>query len=138
LKLLLLCLIGCVSLVAADFQWMDTQIENEFQTFKRTGITATMLDSVIQNIPNIGFGHALRRFQIIDRKVYGPAGGPKGLLEKIAQLYPVPDVDVILLDQDIIWNHWVLTGPVLATCKMAYIFEIKSVLAKLQKTFTIE
>lgn len=84
---------------------------------KRRGITEQMLDAVMYTRGKISFGYALDRFQVIGREVYGPEGESKRLLQKVAKLYPVPDVDVIIHGQDIIFNHWELKGPVLVTCK---------------------
>jgi len=98
--------------------WMDEQIEEEFRPFQESGIQLHMLNETIRKIPEIAFGNYLVRLQVIGGKVYGPEGNAKELLKKICSLYPVPNVDVILHEQDIIWNHWVLPGPVLATCKI--------------------
>lgn len=102
--------------------WMDQRIEEEFYAFHKSGVTLQMIDQLMENTSRISFGANLQRFQILGRKVYGPEGdyNPKGLLEKIAELYPVPDVDVVIFTQDIIWNPWDLAGPILATCKDAH------------------
>lgn len=100
------------------WRWMDEQIEEELRQFQKTGITREMLEKVMQNASRISFGSNLHHFKIIDRKVFGPSSAdynPKGLLEKVAELYPVPDVELILFSQDIIWNPWDLAGPVLVT-----------------------
>src|SRR2546422_3494818 len=97
--------------------WMDQRIEEEFSAYNKSGITLQMIEGVMNNTSRISFGGNLNRFQIIGGKVYGPQNYPKNLLEKLVKLYPVPDVDIILFNQDIIWNPWELAGPVLATCK---------------------
>lgn len=98
--------------------WMDAQIEEEFKEFEKTGITLEMLNGVLKKVPEITFGPNLIRLKIINGKVYGCGGFAKHLLDTICEIYSVPDVDLIVLEQDIIWNHWLLTGPVLATCKI--------------------
>lgn len=100
--------------------WMDEQLEQEFLPFKKSGITTAMLDETMRRAPGIGFGNHLLRFQIVNGKVYGPSEpypGAKDLLEKVVSLYPVPNVDVILFTQDILWHPWLLAGPIFATCK---------------------
>ena len=99
--------------------WMDRCIEKELAGFRETGITKDMLDKVMRNASRISFAQNLHRFTVIKGKVYGEEGPyePKRLLETLIQLYPIPDVDLILFTQDIIWNPWDLVGPVLATCR---------------------
>ncbi len=98
--------------------WMDAQIEKDFRIFKGSGITKEMLDKTMEKVPEISFGDDLVRLQIVNRKVVGREGYAKELLKKICEIYPVPDVDVIIHEQDIIWNHWLLPSPVLSTCKV--------------------
>lgn len=119
--------------------WMDQQIAQDFLPFEtdgalyflpferfheKKGITQHMLNCVMGNRSRISFGEALNRFQILNREVYGPEGEAKRLLQKVAQIYPVPDVDVIVHSQDIIFNHWDLQGPVLVTCKTGGVMQI--------------
>lgn len=98
--------------------WMDAQIEEDFKAFERRGISLRMLDYMMQKVPEITFGVNLIRLKIIHGKVYGQGGFAKHLLDTLCEIYPIPDVDVIVLEQDIIWNHSILPGPVLATCKI--------------------
>lgn len=111
--------------------WMDQQISQDFRAFEhkkkpdslpfksrnKKKITELMLNCVMENRSTISFGYDLIRLQVINREVYGPEVEAKRLLQKIAKIYPVPDVDVIIHGQDIIFNHWNLQGPVLVTCK---------------------
>ncbi len=97
---------------------MDEQIDQEFKPFERKGITEKLLDKIINKIPEISFGHALKRYQIINRQVIGPDGEGKDLLKRIIDLYRVPNVDIIIHSWDIIWEPKNLPGPVLATCKI--------------------
>ncbi len=100
------------------WKWMDEQIDQEFKPFERKGITKKLLDATIKKIPEISFGNALKRYQIINRQVIGPDGEAKDLLKRIIDLYHVPNVDIIVHLQDIIWEPKTLPGPVLATCKI--------------------
>jgi len=127
IRSLITCLLFCLSSATyaqslnvnnPKWEWMDAQIEEEFKEFEETGITLEMLDSVMGKAPEITFGSNLVRLKIIDGKVYGPDGYAKHLLDTICEIYCIPDVDVIILEQDIIWNHEILPGPVLATCKI--------------------
>lgn len=111
--------------------WMDQQISQDFRAFEqkkdpdflpfkprnKKTITERMLNCVMENRFTISFGDALTRLQVIDREVYGPEGEAKRLLQKVVKIYPVPDVDVIIHGQDIIFDYWKLQGPVLVTCK---------------------
>lgn len=118
--LLLPSVMQATSLDWADpkWEWMDRQIEKDFVHFKKTGITLHMLDRTMLKVPQISFGHCLVRLKVIDGQIFGPEGNSKELLTKILENYEVPNVDVILQEQDIIWNHSILPGPVLVTCKM--------------------
>lgn len=119
--------------------WMDEQIAHDFYPFEhdgeldylpfeagygKHGITEHMLDSVMNSTSIISFGDALTRLQVINREVYGPDVEAKRLLQKVAKIYPVPNVDVIIHGQDIIFNHWQLRGPVLVTCKTGGVMQI--------------
>lgn len=119
-------LLCCLRIVHAEepldvrspkWNWMDEQIDAEFAIFK-SGITEEMLDGVMNKTPLLSYGDNYYRLQIINRQVFGRDGQAKELLRKVAEIYPVPDVDVILFDHDIVWNYWELTGPILATCKI--------------------
>lgn len=116
--------------------WMDKRIEADFTGFKDTGIAEHMLDGGILNAHTISFGYALARYQIINGQLYGPTYGPgmssgnpaqgetERLLRKIIELYPVPDLDIIVFGQDVIFNHWNLHTPVLVTCHSGGLMQI--------------
>ena len=100
------------------WKWMDEQIDQEFSPYQKTGITKEMLNQTLSNTAKISFGNHLHHFKIIDGKVYGSSSAhhnAKGLLEKVAELYPVPDVEIILFTHDVIWNPWELSSPVFVT-----------------------
>lgn len=103
--------------------WMDEQISYDFRGFEwgwisdeKSGLTEQMIKDVVA--ATSGRLCFVGRFQVIDREVYGPELEAKRLLQKIAKLYPVPDVDVVIYGQDIILDHGGLPGPILVTCTM--------------------
>lgn len=100
------------------WHWMDEQIEEQLGPFRNSGITLSMLSETMHRIPEFSRHSHCRRHQIINRQVFGPEGEAKALLEKIAKLYPVPDVDVFINLDDIIWLWWIPPTPILTTCKI--------------------
>lgn len=96
--------------------WMDQQIALDFLPFEKEGISEAMVDRAFRRA--FAFPH-VARLQIIGGKVYGGGGGEADrLLTKITQLYPVPDVDIVVYGQDLIHDHWNVPGPILVTCKL--------------------
>ncbi|MFZ0564853.1 MAG: glycosyl transferase family 90, partial [Chlamydiales bacterium] len=98
------------------WRWMDKQINKQFAPFRK-GITKEMLDETMKNAPKIPYGEHFVRFQILDGKVHGMAKLPlqktvKELLERVAAVYPLPDVDIICYAADQIWQEHLLKGPV--------------------------
>lgn len=91
----LLFLVGTVP----TFAWMDKAIDEEFARYEKSGISKEMLEttwSVCQSDPSF------QRYQVIDSKVYGPSGNIKTLLEKLVEMYAVPDIDFIYYNQDVL------------------------------------
>jgi hypothetical protein len=105
------------------WKWMDEQIEKEFYPFEKNGITLDMLNKTMDIKPKVLNKHMqnekdiLIRYRIVKRKVYGPSLPIKDLLKKAIEIYPIPDVDIILCNADMIQNPEILLCPVLATCK---------------------
>lgn len=98
------------------WNWMNKQITEEFKDYQRKGIHLSMINDTYARKNEISFSGNVHRLKIINGKVYGPDIQTKKLLEEVASLYPVPDVDMIVFDQDIIWNPYVLRCPVMVTC----------------------
>ena len=73
--------------------WIDHTLDREFKAFEQTGITREMLETTWKE------GHIIRenlkRYQIINSRVYGEESYLKYLLEAMVQNYPVPDVDFL-------------------------------------------
>ncbi len=100
------------------WKWMDDQIEEQFLPFQAQGITPEMLDLTMQKTPGFKYTDYIyvKRHQIIDGEIHGPDGDARDFLSTLIQLYPLPDLDVIIYIQDMIWTPELLACPVLATC----------------------
>lgn len=136
-----LLLVSLLQPLAADFQpipydsveheWMDRAVEQEFERFNTNGITKKMVETTWNacqaynkihtnpDFPHWGF----HRFKIIDSQVQGPDGPIKNLLEVMVQYYPVPDVDFIYFNQDVVREDFFLkhrlpnNAPILVSAK---------------------
>jgi hypothetical protein len=95
------------------WNWMDKQIEEDFRPYQKSGITLQMIDQTLKS-KKIDWVKRIHRLQIINGKVYGPDFFEiKKLLEKVLEIYHVPNVDILALNQDLIRNPWSLRCPVL-------------------------
>lgn len=78
--------------------WMDRTIDREFRAFQQNGFSREMLEKTWER------GHAkcpnLKRYRIIDSKVYGEEGRMKRLLSRIVERYSLPDVDFLYHEED--------------------------------------
>jgi len=98
---------------------MDEQIEEQFAPFK-DGITKKMINKTMCLSDQIPFGQYMVRIQIINGKVFSNATThvhqrAVKLLERVADIYPVPDVDVICYPADQLWDDRDLRAPVFAS-----------------------
>lgn len=127
-QFLLLCFITPVMVAKAveplpvddpRWKWMDEQIEEQFAPFKN-GITKKMVNETILLRDVIPFGVHMVRIQIIKGEVFSDATTDVHqravkLLERIAAIYPVPDVDIICFPADQLWHDGQLRAPVFAS-----------------------
>ena len=98
------------------WQWMDKQIEKQFVPFEE-GITKEMVDDTMLLATKIPFGLHMVRIQIIEGKLYSDATTPVHqravtLLERVASVYPLPNVDMICFPADQLWHDGQLKAPV--------------------------
>lgn len=77
-----------------EYSWMDEQIEKEFIPFAN-GITREMLDETEKlNVQQYW------RYRVENSIVFGPDGPVKQMLNKLIDLYTIPDVEFLYYEHD--------------------------------------
>lgn len=114
---------------APGYEWMDQIVEEEFLIYNRLGISQKMVDLAWENCQ---FHPWFKRYQVVGSKVYGPDGPIKNLLIAMVETYPVPDLDFIYYQHDVLKSsffkyHLTPTAPIFAgakesSCKRAILF----------------
>lgn len=87
-------------------KWMDEAIEGEFIKFKKSGISQKRVDATYEAFTKEctdGLNRCrglVKRYKVINQKVYGEETTVKYLLELMCERYSVPDVDFLYYYQD--------------------------------------
>ena len=87
-------------------KWMDEAIEGEFIKFKKSGISQKSVDATYEAFTKEctdGLNRCrglVKRYKVINQKVYGEETTVKYLLELMCERYSVPDVDFLYYYQD--------------------------------------
>ena len=94
------------SMSFTEKNWMDEAIEGEFIKFEKKGISQKRVDVTYKAFIDKSkdrlnsFRGCVKRYKVIDQKVYGDETTVKHLLEVMCEKYNVPDVDFLYYHQD--------------------------------------
>ncbi len=84
-------------------EWMERAAEEEFYSFRKTGISSGLLERTWDCCQRSGV--KFDRFRVINSEVYGPEGKMRRLLEAIVRHYPLPDIDFIYCRGDALFSY---------------------------------
>lgn len=112
-----------IAVDASGHEWMDEAIRQEYVYYNSQGITLENLEYTWRACKTGPYRNLLKRFQVIDSKVYGPEGIIKNLLIEMTKHYRVPNVDFIYSYSDDIKEDFIRTyfsknnAPILVSAK---------------------
>ncbi len=79
--------------------WIERAVEREFSVYSKIGIQRRSIEAAWEKVRRIPEFH---RYKIIGSKVYGQPSNIRNLLQLLVDTGPVPDVDFIYFNEDVI------------------------------------